>query len=80
MKPARIPARLLLAAGLRAPHFDIPQVLPTLTDKAVEVLHQRAQHKEQPFFLYFAMPSPHTPWVPPRSTRANRAPVCMATT
>ena len=51
-------------AGLRAPHFDIPQVLPTLTDKAVEVLHQRAQHKEQPFFLYFAMPSPHTPWVP----------------
>jgi len=39
-------------------------VLPTLTDKAVEVLHQRAQHKEQPFFLYFAMPSPHTPWVP----------------
>ncbi len=39
-------------------------MLPTLTDKAVEILHQRAQHKEQPFFLYFAMPSPHTPWVP----------------
>ena len=51
-------------AGLRAPHFDIPQVLPTLTEKAVEILHERAQHKEQPFFLYFAMPSPHTPWVP----------------
>lgn len=51
-------------AGLRAPDFDIPQVLPTLTDKAVEILQQRAQHKEQPFFLYFAMPSPHTPWVP----------------
>jgi arylsulfatase A-like enzyme len=50
--------------GLRAPDFDIPQVLPTLTDKAVEILHQRAQHKEKPFFLYFAMPSPHTPWVP----------------
>ncbi len=51
-------------AGLRAPHFEFPQVLPTLTDKAVAILHERAQHKEQPFLLYFAMPSPHTPWVP----------------
>jgi arylsulfatase A len=51
-------------AGLRAPHFDIPQVLPTLTAKACSVIEQRAAHPEQPFFLYFAMPSPHTPWVP----------------
>jgi arylsulfatase A-like enzyme len=51
-------------AGLRAPDFKIPEVLPTLTDKAVEVLRERAQHREQPFFLYFALPSPHTPWVP----------------
>jgi len=50
--------------GLRAPHLEFPKVLPTLTDKAVEILHERAQHKEQPFLLYFAMPSPHTPWVP----------------
>ena len=49
---------------MRAPHFEFPQVLPTLTDKAVEILREREHHKEQPFFLYFAMPSPHTPWVP----------------
>jgi arylsulfatase A-like enzyme len=50
--------------GLRAAHFEFPQVLPTLTDKTISILHERAQHREQPFFLYFAMPSPHTPWVP----------------
>jgi len=50
--------------GLRAPHFQIPEVLPTLTGKAVAILRERAQHKDQPFFLYVALPSPHTPWVP----------------
>ncbi len=58
------PRGVFWRAGLRAPDFDIPQVLPTLTDKAVAILHERAQHKEQPFFLYFALPAPHTPWVP----------------
>jgi arylsulfatase A len=61
---ANTPHGYFWRAGLRAPHFDIPQVLPTLTDKVVEILHERAQYREQPFFLYFAMPSPHTPWVP----------------
>jgi arylsulfatase A-like enzyme len=51
-------------AGLRAKDFNIPEVLPTLTDKAVEIVHERAAHRDQPFFLYFALPSPHTPWVP----------------
>jgi arylsulfatase A-like enzyme len=51
-------------AGLRAKDFDIRECLPTLTDKAIEVLHQRAEQPETPFFLYFAMPSPHTPWLP----------------
>lgn len=51
-------------AGLRAPDFQFAQVLPTLTDKTVEVLRARAKSPEQPFFLYFALPSPHTPWVP----------------
>ena len=50
--------------GLRAPSFEFPKVLPTLTDKAVSILHERATKPEQPFFLYFAMPSPHTPWLP----------------
>ena len=58
------PRGVFWRAGLRAPDLEFPQVLPTLTDKAVAILHERAAHKEQPFFLYFAMPSPHTPWVP----------------
>jgi arylsulfatase A-like enzyme len=49
---------------LRAEHFDIPHVLPTLTDRTVDIIKERAQHKDIPFFLYFALPSPHTPWVP----------------
>lgn len=61
---SKTPRGVFWREGLRAPHFEFAQVLPTLTDKAVEILHERAQHKEQPFFFYFAMPSPHTPWVP----------------
>jgi arylsulfatase A-like enzyme len=49
--------------GLRAPHFDIPQVLPNLTDKAVNIVREHAG-ASAPYFLYFAMPAPHTPWVP----------------
>jgi arylsulfatase A len=61
---SKTPRGVFWRPGLRAPDFDIEQVLPTLTDKAVSILHERAQQREQPFFLYFAMPSPHTPWVP----------------
>ncbi len=61
---SKSPRGVFWRPGLRAPGFQFPQVLPTLTDKAVEILRQRAQHPGQPFFLYFAMPAPHTPWVP----------------
>ena len=49
--------------GPISPGFNIPEVLPTLTDKAVSILRQRAQ-TQQPFFLYLALTAPHTPWVP----------------
>lgn len=38
-------------------------VLPTLGDRAVEYIHGRAD-AEEPFFLYFAFPSPHAPIIP----------------
>jgi arylsulfatase A-like enzyme len=50
--------------GAIAPHFEFPQVLPTLANKTVSLIHERARTPKQPFFLYFAMPAPHTPWVP----------------
>jgi arylsulfatase A len=51
-------------AGAIAPHFDLSRVLPTCTAKAVQIIEDRAKTPDQPFFLYFAMPSPHTPWLP----------------
>lgn len=42
--------------------WDPYQVLPTLTEKAVDWIGR--QKKEQPFFLYFAFPSPHAPIIP----------------
>lgn len=38
------------------------EVLPTLAKKAVEVVN--SQSKDEPFFLYFAFPSPHAPIIP----------------
>ncbi len=43
--------------------WDFYQVLPTLADKAVEYIHSR-KDEPGPFFLYFSLPSPHTPIVP----------------
>jgi len=37
-------------------------VLPTLAEKTVEWINQ--QDKNTPFFLYFALPSPHAPIIP----------------
>lgn len=55
------------------PHYDthpeaMPRynkVLPRLTDEAVAYVDASCtQADRQPFFLYYPMPSPHTPWVP----------------
>lgn len=49
-------------AGKMAPGFDFNQVLPHLTDQAVHYIAQQKKSAD-PFFLYFAMPAPHTPWM-----------------
>jgi arylsulfatase A len=43
--------------------WDPYQVLPTLTAKGVQYIHEQARDG-QPFFLYFAFPSPHAPIIP----------------
>ncbi|SCW53713.1 Arylsulfatase A [Sphingobium faniae] len=48
--------------GAIAPGFRMEEVVPTLTGKAVDFVAKG--RKDQPFFLYFPLPSPHTPWVP----------------
>lgn len=49
--------------GPAAPGFDVSQVLPTLTQRAVEYIRSRAP-TGQPFFLYLPLASPHTPIAP----------------
>jgi arylsulfatase A-like enzyme len=48
--------------GAITPGFKHSDVLPTLTQKASAWLQK--QKSDQPFFLYFALSGPHTPWLP----------------
>lgn len=43
--------------------FEHVQVLSNLTQKAINYIDEQAE-KEKPFFLYFALPAPHTPILP----------------
>jgi arylsulfatase A len=43
--------------------WDPYQCIPTLTEKAVQYIRNQAI-TESPFFLYFALPSPHAPIIP----------------
>jgi len=51
--------------GHMAKGFKFESLLPTFTDKACKFVEQSIeQHPDNPFFLYFALTSPHTPIVP----------------
>lgn len=56
-------------AGPIAPGFKHVDVLPKLTDKAVEVIGK--QTKDKPFFLYFPLTAPHMPWMPTEEFRGK---------
>lgn len=43
--------------------FRHEEVFPTLTDKTISYIHENAK-SAKPFFLYYAMPAPHTPILP----------------
>ncbi len=49
--------------GPTAPHFVHSDVLPHLTQKALEYIDHHGGG-EKPFFLYFPLPAPHTPILP----------------
>lgn len=50
-------------AGAMAEGFDFSDVLSRFTREAVAYIRGQA-NASQPFFLYFPMPAPHTPWLP----------------
>jgi len=47
-------------SGPAMPDWTFEKVLPTITKRCVDYIADRAK-KDGPFFLYFAMTSPHTP-------------------
>jgi arylsulfatase A-like enzyme len=49
-----------VSSGPMTPGWKFEEVLPTITQKCVDYIAERAR-KDQPFFLYFPMTSPHTP-------------------
>jgi len=49
--------------GAAAEDFEAVNCLPDLTTKAVAYIKDKSAERK-PFFLYFSMPSPHTPIVP----------------
>ncbi|PQB09073.1 arylsulfatase [Polaribacter filamentus] len=48
--------------GPKVKGWDPYKVLPTLTKKTIEWINRQDENK--PFFLYFALPSPHAPIIP----------------
>ncbi|MEQ6121226.1 arylsulfatase [Reichenbachiella sp. MALMAid0571] len=50
-------------AGEVASNFVFEEVLENITDKAVRYIKER-RNSENPFFLYFPLTAPHTPWLP----------------
>ena len=53
-----------------APGWRMQEILPEITRRAVQHIHQRAK-QESPFFLYFSMTSPHEPIVPSQEFRGK---------
>ena len=50
--------------------FSFPDVTPHLFDKAIGFIADHAQSgADEPFFLYFPLPSPHWPWLPSEDVR-----------
>ena len=51
-------------AGGIAPGYKHKNVVDELTAKATHVIDDHFRNNKQPLFLYFPLPSPHTPWIP----------------
>src|SRR5690606_26887059 len=52
--------------GPAAADFEVEDVLPVFTEKAIEYIGARAAEAKRgkPFFLYFSLNSPHAPFAP----------------
>lgn len=58
--------------GPMAPGWRFDRILPTLAEKAVDYIGQRSKAR-QPFFLYFALTTPHEPISPSEQFKGRSA-------
>jgi arylsulfatase A-like enzyme len=56
--------------GPIAPNIKLEDVTPRFADEAVKVIRAHSD-KNHPLFLYLALPSPHTPWLPSPKFRSK---------
>ena len=74
------PGHIVMPRGFEgspmAPGWEFEKILPDITSRAVEFIRTQSQ-SGQPFFLYFAMTSPHEPIVPTDdfTGKSNIAPI-----
>jgi len=50
--------------GPTSPDFDHEKVTPNFFERSIQYIEEKSQD-DKPFFLYLALPSPHTPILPP---------------
>ena len=50
--------------GPTSPDFDHEKVTPNFFERSIQYIEEQAKD-DKPFFLYLALPSPHTPILPP---------------
>ena len=68
--PTALPNRITQSSGMKtwrkgptASDFDHEQTLPNIINRAEKYIETKSKDK-QPFFLYLALPAPHTPILP----------------
>jgi arylsulfatase A len=58
--------------GIRSPDFTIASVMPTFAGQTVRYIEKHAEHhRDQPFFIYAPLSSPHLPVVPNEEYRGR---------
>src|SRR3546814_17825756 len=57
------PGNMFGAPGPMVSGWDLANVMPTLTQRAVSYIEEQGK-KDTPFFLYFPLTAPHTPIAP----------------
>lgn len=70
MPTAQKPKKMFGVSGPMVPGWTLEAVLPRLVNEAVKFVEDQSK-SDQPFFLYYALTSPHTPIAPSKEFRGK---------